>query len=83
MYRAKRVLLHGCPLGEKLFDMQKAMELRSCLKTLVAGSCVETLGFSHTLTPKVPLRCTLFSYLEFYEKYVKLPSEGNVCHRIA
>lgn len=83
MYRAKRVLPHGSPLGEERFDTQKAMELRCCLKTLVAGNCVETLRLSYTLTPTVPPQCTLFSFLEVYKKYVELPSVGNVCHKTA
>lgn len=83
MHRAKGYCL-TVPLSVNfVIHVQNAVGLHSCLKTLVTANSAEILRLSHTLTPKIPPQCALCSFLEFHEKYLELPSEGNVRHRTA
>ena len=50
MYRAERIL-PNVQLGVKNCDTLKAMEIHSCLKTLVTGKSAEILRLSHALNP--------------------------------
>lgn len=80
VYRAERIL-RTVQLWVKSCDTLKAMEIHSCLKTLVAGKSAEIRRLSLALTPRIPPQRSLF--FEFHGEYLKLPSEENVFHRTA
>lgn len=57
------MLPHGSSLGEELCDTcTEAVELHSCLKTLVTGHSAEILRLSHALSLQTPPECALFTF---------------------
>lgn len=67
MYKAKRILPHGSPLGEEFCGIQKSVQLYFCLKTLVTGKSAEILrlSFPRPHLQNTSMMCFVFLFASF------------------